>query len=160
MKSPANWEQVRTLFHSALDCPREQRGAFLTERSDSDEALRHEVESLLAAHDAAEGFLDEPLPGPTSDHDALASTPRLAMGSRLGAFEILDLLGAGGMGEVYRARDTRLDRFVAIKVISSELALDSRGRDRFEREARAHRQADASTYLHGLRRGFGARRWR
>ena len=127
---------MRTVFHGALDCPRETRAAFLAEQSDGDDAVRREVESLLAAHDAAEGFLDEPVPGPTSDHDALASAPRLAMGSRLGAFEILDLLGAGGMGEVYRARDTRLDRLVAIKVISSELAIDSRGRDRFEREAR------------------------
>ena len=99
--------------------------AFLAEQSDGDEAVRREVESLLAAHDAADGFLDEPVPGPTNDHDALASAPRLAMGSRLGAFEILDLLGAGGMGEVYRARDTRLDRFVAVKVISSALAIDS-----------------------------------
>jgi eukaryotic-like serine/threonine-protein kinase len=136
MKGPANWERVRTVFHGALECPRETRAAFLAEQSNGDEAVRHEVESLLAAHDAAEGFLDEPAPGPTSDNDAIASAPRLAMGSRLGAFEILDLLGAGGMGEVYRARDTRLDRFVAIKVISSELAIDARGRDRFEREAR------------------------
>jgi eukaryotic-like serine/threonine-protein kinase len=136
MRAPANWERVRALFHSALDCPRQERGTFITEQSDGDEALRHEVESLLAAHDAAEGFLDEPAPGPTSDNDALEAAPRLAMGSRLGAFELLDLLGVGGMGEVYRARDTRLDRFVALKVISSELAIDARGRDRFEREAR------------------------
>jgi eukaryotic-like serine/threonine-protein kinase len=136
MRAPANWERVRTLFHGVLDCPRETRAAFLAEHSDGDEAVRHEVESLLAAHDAAEEFLDEPAPGPTTDNDALEATPRLAMGRRLGAFEILDLLGAGGMGEVYRARDTRLDRLVAIKVISSELAIDSRGRDRFEREAR------------------------
>jgi serine/threonine protein kinase len=58
-------------------------------------------------------------------------------GTRLGAFEILGPLGAGGMGEVYRARDTRLDRDVAIKVLSRNLAADSRGRERFEREARA-----------------------
>ena len=135
MRAPANWERVRALFHSALDCPRDERNAFVADKSAGDEALRGEVESLLAAHDAAEGFMGEPAPGPTSD-EALESAPRLAMGSRLGAFEILDLLGAGGMGEVYRARDTRLERFVAIKVISSELAIDSRGRDRFEREAR------------------------
>ena len=61
--------------------------------------------------------------------------PRLASGSRLGAFEILERLGAGGMGEVYRARDTRLDRLVAVKVLSADLAGDPRGRERFEREA-------------------------
>jgi eukaryotic-like serine/threonine-protein kinase len=132
----ATWERVRALFHRALDCPVDQRGAFLSAHSEGDEAVRREVESLLAAHDAAEGFLDEPALGPASDSGLLDAAPRLAIGSQLGAFEILDLLGAGGMGEVYRARDTRLDRLVALKVISPELAIDPRGRARFEREAR------------------------
>ncbi len=65
-----------------------------------------------------------------------AST-RLTAGTRLGAFEILALLGTGGMGEVYRARDPRLDRFVAIKILSSDIDMAPRGRERFEREARA-----------------------
>src|SRR5262249_33000344 len=60
----------------------------------------------------------------------------LTPGTRLGAYEILDLLGAGGMGEVYRARDTRLDRTVAIKVLPGDLALSEEVRQRFEREAR------------------------
>ena len=64
-----------------------------------------------------------------------AAAPRLAPGSRLGVFEIGDLIGAGGMGEVYRARDTRLDRLVAVKVLSADAAGDPRGRERFEREA-------------------------
>ncbi len=155
MRAPANWERVRTVFHGALDCPRETRAAFLAKQSDGDEAVRREVESLLAAHDAAEGFLDEPVPGPTSDHDLLASTPRLAMGSRLGAFEILDLLGAGGMGEVYRARDTRLDRFVAIKVISSELAIDAARPGSLRTRGADYLQIDAPAHLHRLRRRLG-----
>jgi eukaryotic-like serine/threonine-protein kinase len=61
----------------------------------------------------------------------------LAPGTRLGAYEILALVAAGGMGEVYRARDTRLDRTVAIKVLPSTLANDTDLRDRFDREARA-----------------------
>ena len=77
------------------------------------------------------------------------------MGSRLGAFEILDLLGAGGMGEVYRARDTRLDRLVAIKVISSELA-DRPARPGAVRARGAHYlQVDAPAHLHALRRRLG-----
>src|SRR4026209_1413142 len=60
----------------------------------------------------------------------------LKAGSRLGAYEIIGPLGAGGMGEVYRARDTRLDRTVAIKVLSASLASDPQFRDRFDREAR------------------------
>src|SRR5256712_8593460 len=61
----------------------------------------------------------------------------LSPGVRLGAYEILALVGAGGMGEIYRARDTRLDRTVAIKVLGAALASDPQLRDRFEREARA-----------------------
>jgi serine/threonine protein kinase len=61
----------------------------------------------------------------------------LTAGTTLGAYEVLSLLGSGGMGEVYRARDTRLDRIVAIKVLPETLADDPQFRDRFDREARA-----------------------
>src|SRR5688572_27932461 len=63
--------------------------------------------------------------------------PTLATGARLGPYEILDAIGAGGMGEVYRGRDTRLDRIVAIKVLAAGLAKDITSRERFEREAKA-----------------------
>src|SRR5262245_33631503 len=62
---------------------------------------------------------------------------RLASGARLGPYEIVAAMGAGGMGEVYRARDTRLDRIVAVKVLSAERAQDQDARARFDREARA-----------------------
>src|SRR6202049_4836968 len=61
----------------------------------------------------------------------------LAPGTRLGAYEVLALIGAGGMGEIYRARDTRLERIVAIKVLPAQLSSDPQFRDRFDREARA-----------------------
>src|SRR5580765_8642759 len=61
----------------------------------------------------------------------------LARGTKLGPYEVLEPLGAGGMGEVYRARDTRLDRIVAIKVLPAELSGDLHLRERFDREARA-----------------------
>src|SRR5580693_3930684 len=66
----------------------------------------------------------------------------LASGSRLGPYEILSALGAGGMGEVYKARDTRLDRTVAIKILPASLAADPQFRERFDREARTISQLD------------------
>jgi serine/threonine protein kinase len=131
------WESLRALFEAALQRPAAERSAFLRDQSHGDEATCREVESLLAAHEQAEDFLKESAADPASENVLPIDTPRLAAGSRLGAFEILEPLGIGGMGEVYRARDTRLDRCVAIKVLSAELEIAPRGRQRFEREARA-----------------------
>ena len=138
MITPEQWERIRALFDSALELPPDERAEFLREHSGGDEAIRREATSLVEAHAQAEGFLEPPAlqvaDGKDKDEDREAA-PRLAPGSRLGVFEIVDLLGAGGMGEVYRARDTRLDRLVAVKVLSADLAGDPRGRERFEREA-------------------------
>jgi serine/threonine protein kinase len=132
MSSTADWEQLKALFHEALELPVAARAAFLRQRTTDDRTIR-EVESLLAAHPHAEGFLSTPAAA-ADDEDA---SPRLVCGTRLGPFEILELIGAGGMGEVYRARDTRLDRTVALKVIARDLVNHREGRERFEREARA-----------------------
>jgi serine/threonine protein kinase len=136
MKSPADWARIRALFHDALERPLEERAAFVLRATGGDTAARGEVESLLAAHSQAGGFLS----GPPADAAAAArrasATRRLSPGTRLGAFEIVELLGEGGMGEVYRAVDTRLDRAVAIKVLPPDMAGEPRSRDRFEREAR------------------------
>ena len=136
MKTPADWERVRELLHRALALAPDERASFVQRETGADEESRREIASLLAAHAAADGFLSGSPAGATAD-DVPAGTGAVPSGTRLGAFEILGLLGAGGMGEVYRARDTRLDREVAIKVLSRDLADDPAGRDRFEREARA-----------------------
>src|SRR5262245_34044744 len=123
MTEPAEWERLQALFEATIALPPEHRAAFLAEHVNGDSAIRREVESLVAAHEAAGRFLHEPaLPGLVDGLAAGDRAPLLTPGTRLGAFEIVDPLGAGGMGEVYRARDTRLDRFVAIKVLSPELA--------------------------------------
>jgi len=136
----AEWELLRGLFEGALQRPTHERGLFLDEHTKDDPLLRREIESLLTAYESAGPFLSGALPGPPGE---LPVSPperpqtRLAPGTSLGAFTILEPLGAGGMGEVYRARDTRLDRQVAIKVLSSERDTAPGSRERFEREARA-----------------------
>jgi Tol biopolymer transport system component len=139
--STGNWERLRALFDGALERPPHERASFLNDHCNGNEALRREVESLLRAHEGAGQFLETPAlahPDVSAGDDESASRgTRLAPGMRLGAFEILEVMGTGGMAEVYRARDTRLDRFVAIKVLSSELDTAPGARERFEREGRA-----------------------
>jgi eukaryotic-like serine/threonine-protein kinase len=106
------------------------RAAYLDSACVGNPELRREVEALIAEHESGKPSpLDEPVwerPGPA-----------LGMGQRLGPYEITGTLGTGGMGEVYRARDTRLGRSVAIKVLPPEMVADAARRLRFEREARA-----------------------
>jgi Tol biopolymer transport system component len=133
MSSARGWQRVRGLFHEAVQRPRAEWSRFLEQECAGDESLRSEVESLLAAHERAGGFLDR-APMPVL-RGVFAAAP-LASGVRLGAFEITGTLGAGGMGEVYRARDTRLGRDVAVKLLPSVLADDPDRRARLERESR------------------------
>jgi len=127
-----DWERVKQLFHDALDVAPDARSAFVQGRAEDPQVFR-EVMSLLEAHPGAETFLSTP-PDPAQVSAVLA---RLEPGDALGPFRITSLIGAGGMGEVYRAWDTRLDRQVAIKVLPQISTIDEAGRERFEVEARA-----------------------
>ena len=126
-------EHVFVLFDAALALPDEDRGAFLVRECGDDDGLREDVQSLLVAHAEAEGFLSN---RSLQSGISRRAAPRLAPGLRLGAFEVERFLGAGGMGEVYQARDTRLDRRVAIKVLPPDTATDPRSRAQFAYEAR------------------------
>jgi Tol biopolymer transport system component len=134
--TPDRWAKIEELYHSALDRDGTDRAAYLDEASAGDEALRQEVESLLVHGRGMTSFLEEPA------LEKLAKglnkkVGQLLIGRELGSYQIISLLGAGGMGEVYRARDTRLDRIVAIKVFPQQFANQTDLRERFEREARA-----------------------
>jgi serine/threonine protein kinase/Tol biopolymer transport system component len=131
--TPDQWKRINDLFESALALAPAERDAFLSHACSGDDILRGEVASLIAAHDRAGGFMDGPAPG----LGLPAHAPALAPGTCLGVYEVRSLLGAGGMGEVYRARDTRLGREVAVKILPAAFARDPDRLRRFEQEARA-----------------------
>jgi eukaryotic-like serine/threonine-protein kinase len=131
--TPERWQQVSQIYHAALARDAQQRDAFVREACGSDEALRHEVTSLLTQPVSAENFLGEPaVAAPLVDNSGAS----ILTGRRLGAYQLLEILGVGGMGAVYRARDTKLGRDVAIKVLPPHFSTDSERLARFEREAR------------------------
>ena len=132
-------ERMFAIFDAALERPESEQDNFLADACRDDPQLKHEVESLLAAHKEAAGFLSGPpqVPGRAKFEDTLDSSPAIAPGTHLGVFVIESFVGAGGMGEVYRARDTRLGRSVAIKVLPPAAAADPRARARFTYEAQA-----------------------
>jgi TolB-like protein/Flp pilus assembly protein TadD len=131
------WRRVDDILAAALELPAGEREAFLERTCGDDAELLREVESLLA-HDRADSFLDS---SASSEAARLlvgaAAQPQPLVGQRIGPFEVLGVLGSGGMGEVYVADDTRLQRRVALKRIPAHLATDPERVLRFRREALA-----------------------
>src|SRR5215469_5917269 len=119
---PHRWTKIESLYHAALERQPDQRSAYLAEACTGDSGLRREVESLLGCAGAE---LKSPV----------ATSERWSSGFRLGSYEIVAPLGVGGMGEVYRARDTKLRREVAIKTLPEEFSRDPERLARFQREA-------------------------
>ena len=130
--TPERLREIERLFHAAREQPPAERDAWLARACADDPALRREVESLLAQ--APAGVLDAPVGALVAGLVAPARV--LLAGRRIGGFEVQGLLGVGGMGEVYRARDTRLGRDVAIKILPRAFKDDPHRLARFEREAR------------------------
>jgi len=132
----AERRRIEDVCDAALLCDVRERAAFVAAACGDDEALRREVEALLAHAPAAERFLEGSI-GEVAAHVLAADHQRESLaGRQIGSHQILSLLGAGGMGDVYRARDTRLGRDVAIKVVSDVFLSDPARLARFEREAR------------------------
>ncbi|HTC32095.1 MAG TPA: protein kinase [Bryobacteraceae bacterium] len=134
---PDRWKQVDEVLQSAQDRAPEARDAFVRHACAGDESLEREVRSLLAADPDARQFLDRPAIQVAAQSVAReVSSDALAPGAKLGSYDILASLGSGGMGEVYRARDTRLERSVAIKILPAAFSADTDRLRRFEQEAR------------------------
>ena len=132
--NPDRWQQISQLYHAALTRDARDRAGFLREACAGDDALQQEVESLLSNESEAAGFLSEP---PFAGAAGIVSQPgTMLTGRRIGVYQIQTLLGAGGMGEVYRARDTKLGRDVAFKILPRVFTSDPDRLARFEREAR------------------------
>jgi eukaryotic-like serine/threonine-protein kinase len=152
------WSTVERVYHDALARPVAARAAFVAEICAGDEALQREVESLLAQPVSADAWLER---GAAAAAGELVDSTRTATltGTRIGVYQVLNLIGAGGMGEVYRARDTRLGREVAIKILPPEFASHPDRLARFEREARmlaALNHPHIAT-IHGVEESDGVR---
>ena len=130
------WQQIEKICQSALELEESRRRAFLDEACAGDEELRREVESLLKFESRGDQFIEQPAMEVAAKMMA-HEKPESLLGQQLGSYQILSLLGTGGMGVVYKARDTRLKRSVAIKVLPADQVSDPERKRRFILEARA-----------------------
>jgi eukaryotic-like serine/threonine-protein kinase len=133
--TPERWQQIEKIYHSALELAESQRATLLEETCAGDEALRREVESLLRLDSRGNRFIEEPALEVATK--MIAQQPQSLIGQQIGSYQMVSLLGAGGMGVVYQARDTRLRRPVAIKVLPADKVTDPERKRRFIQEARA-----------------------
>lgn len=137
--NPERMKRIKELYLDASKLDKSQRGAFLDKACHEDKELRKELDSLLVQEKRAERFLDTSALQElvSSLADSWEETPELLAGDLIGRYRILEKLGSGGMGVVYRAQDTNLERMVALKVLPPGMMSDNSLRLRFVREAKA-----------------------
>lgn len=134
--TPERWQQIDTLFQSAVARGADECAAYLDEACADDQALRNEVEALLASHEEAGSFLNAPAFQAAAERLA-GEHADLMTGKTVGHRKVLSLLGAGGMGVIYVAQESRRGRRVALKLLPDHFTSDEQRVRRFRQEARA-----------------------
>jgi serine/threonine protein kinase/Tfp pilus assembly protein PilF len=133
--TPERLQTLETIFHSARDLDPSSRKEFLDQACSRDDELRAEIETLLNAHESADGFIAKPAPQIAAEVLAKEQAA-LAVGRMFGYYQLLEPLGRGGMGEVYLATDTRSGRKAALKLLPLRFTGDAERFNRFQQEAR------------------------
>ena len=150
--TPERWRQVEEIFHQALTRSENDRAGFVADACAGDAELLREVKSLLAQPTSVRGFLD----GPAVEAAALTAgdiSASTLTGRRLGAYHVYERIGAGGMGEVYRARDMKLGRDVAIKILPQPLHERARAPGAVRTRGARTRVTQSPTHRRDLRPG-------
>src|SRR6266704_2533517 len=134
--NPERWRQIDEVFQAAVELEPAQRPAFLDEVCTGDQLLRSKVETMLAADDRGWDLIEQPaleMAAPLLSDDQ----PQLTPGEHVGHYEIISLIGRGGMGEVYLAKDAKLNRRIALKLLPVEYTRNKDRLRRFQQEAQA-----------------------